>query len=266
MIGELTLENGLIETIMKRTLFMSVGIWDEYKEFAACINQASDCEEFWRCNVPENGEPCNGYSFEETCEGDVLVKCSRYFLGSNDLFIRRTDCSQAPGGGICVDDGYEPVCQFNECNPMDSGTRCVDDLVLFCQENMNPDFFWLLDCSLTGMQCIPGGLCGIPGNRACDGSREIFCEGPLIHFCGGQDVPTTFDCREIDKDFVCFKDAGGDEGCGMPEGSWECETHEDEQWCDGSIFNACIYGKIISFDCASFAGSACEEGRCTRQE
>ncbi|MBN2495760.1 MAG: hypothetical protein JXR96_14300 [Deltaproteobacteria bacterium] len=245
-----------------RTMMMGMGSWEAYRDRIACMDRASTCEEYWRCRLPEDAEPCQSSTFRDHCDGDTAVSCWPY--AEEEYYVVRMDCSEAPGGGTCVMEGVEARCDYAQCGPYAENPRCEGDLLLACEHREYSDIYWRYDCSATGMDCLPDGSCGIPGALDCTEFAGDVCDGPLIHSCYYDDGRMwSQDCREVHPDFVCVMDAYEDGGCAMPEGSWECQEHE-ETWCEGDELKACLYGKILSFDCASIAGSSCESDHCTR--
>ena len=245
-----------------RTMYVASGYWVEMQERVECINEAKNCEEFWRCQLPAGAEPCDDTTFEEICEGDTTVQCLfRNVQGEQDHFIRRTDCSGVPGGGTCVLNGDGAQCEYNQCKPDATNPRCEGDIHLYCEHHEFSEIYWMMDCSVMNLQCLAEGMCGVPGAISCDDQQKVLCDGPFIHSCRSPLGQYSQDCREFHPEFVCFLDEFGDPRCGMAEGSWECEENED-RWCDSSVLKVCIYGKIVSFDCSSFNDSVCENDEC----
>ncbi len=258
VVGKLGSDDGLAT----RALYSAYGsAWEELKEQVACINKAKNCDQFWRCRWPKNSQPCDPATFDATCEGDTAINCSyRETHSDNEYFISRIDCSEAPGGGSCTLDDTGTDCMYNQCLPEATNPRCDGNLALACEPHDYSYIYWRMDCSILDMQCLQGGYCGIPGAINCDGNDREICDGPYIHGC--HPGPDSQDCRELDPDFLCFKDEYGQARCGMPEGSWECEEN-GQTWCVGSVLKACVYGKIVSFDCSSISGSRCESDHCS---
>jgi len=252
------------ENSLLHSMYIATDSWDAEKERIDCMEETSNCEEYWRCKLPEDAENCDESTFEDYCDGDVAVRCSYLNVKSeNNYIMRRSDCTVAPGGGSCLATSSEVKCKYDLCEQEDNPTCFEDEVAVYCDSNEYQDMLWMMDCPSMGMECLEHGLCGIPDAIECsetDGPFISVCEGSYIHVC----VPWgaySEDCREMDPDFVCLMDEDDDAYCGMPMGEWQCTEH-GSRWCEGSELRVCIYGKIVSYDCASFEEAQCEGDVC----
>lgn len=243
-----------------RSMYVAWGLWPEMQQRVACMDKAKDCEQIRRCYV-QDAQLCDRDTYQESCEGDTAVSCAYIELqGDWVSFVKSFNCASVPGGGRCEVNGRYADCVYNQCEHDADNARCEGDVSLFCEDREESFIYWMMDCSVLDMQCMPTGGCGFPEAIYCEGDMyDQACDGPYTHKCTPSG-PFSRDCRETHPDFVCFDDRGQDR-CGMPEGQWECEENE-VLWCEGQVLKACIYGKLISFDCSSFADSVCDNGEC----
>lgn len=250
--------------LLIRSMYIAADLWGEFRELVACKEKAKNCEEYWRCKIPEGAGICDRDSFEEYCDGDVAVNCSYRNTNSEEqYFIIRKDCAAAPVSGSCVIMSGDAFCSYDLCNQEDNMLCTEDDVSIACENHDYEDLLWMMDCPSMGMKCLENGLCGIPDAITCgdpEGPWFEVCDGHYIHHCN---ILGAFseDCREMDQDFVCLLDEDDEAYCSMPEGEWECTEH-GSRWCEGSELRVCIYGKIVSYDCASFEEAQCEGDVC----
>jgi hypothetical protein len=107
-----------------------------------------------------------------------------------------------------------------------------------------------LDCKKFNKECHQG-YCVDPGGDSC---QEDACAGSTVQLCW-EGRTSSWDCREVDPDFVCF-DHNGTLRCVMPLDQSECGVF-GEDWCEGDLAKVCLWGKIVSVDCSSFQNATC---------
>jgi hypothetical protein len=215
-------------------------------EQARCIRAAKNCDDYWRCVLDTDFEECDS-SFEDHCEEDIETYCRE--LPDGRQVISRMDCSQY--GNKCLSTEFGPMCGYDLC---ELGARCEGDLALGCTGNP-PHFSFAYDCSQWNKKCVEGEYgptCVDAEFTSCD---VEMCSGAVIQICIGGYV-SSWDCTDIDPDFVCFINEADDPRCGMPEGQWECNI-QGNGWCEGSVAKTCVNGKVVSVDCGSFMNAQC---------
>jgi hypothetical protein len=153
------------------------------------------------------------------------------------------------------------------CELAEDYTYCGDGLLVWCflGEYDTEATPIPLDLDALGKTCnAAGSYCADPGHPTCDGEdNSRSCDGVGAVQCAGGES-TSWDCREIDPEFVCTIEADEPERplCTLPEEAQECERGNytnagDWGVCEGNVARICAGRKFYEVDCSAFLGASC---------
>lgn len=227
-----------------------------YDETISCmVDAALDCEELWRCgNEGHAPETCDPATFEDRCEGSMMVQCGE---GTIVYF----DCAHLDplyGDAIChLESSTGELDCVSGVTCEGSYSSCDGNVLEMCIEGD----FWRMDCRLLGASCetVPPGFDTCVGRgKSCTDDGSAWCEGTTVVRCmGGREA--RFNCSvELGSEFTCIESEPGEFECGPSATDCDGETHADT--CDGNSIDYCRWGHTDSVSCTSHGYASCAEG------
>jgi hypothetical protein len=231
----------------------------ECAKLSACTGAAAnDC--FGSVANKDSWQPFE--SFEEAREIELRADC----------MAAAEDCEQVLScideGAKAFDDEQAALAANASCDQPEEYTYCEDDVLVWCfvDEYDTEGTPIPIDVGALGKTCnAAGSYSADPDHPVCDDGDGYAdgCDGSGAFECVGGER-TTWDCRDIDPQFVCTKDTDEPERplCTMPVESQECEPGNftnDGDWgtCEGDVASICAGRKFYEVDCSAFLGASC---------
>jgi hypothetical protein len=216
---------------------------------AGCVERAQSCDDYFACVYP-GAQRAACTVGPPSCRGNELDQCLS--LGAAGTLTVTTDCTSSNTTCRTVDGAGACLSSF-ECGTTET-TYCSGNTLVWCYK---PEYGTPrpipIDCAQRGLVC-DGNMCRDEPRRAC---TEHVCDGTIVRRCS-QSTAYSLDCRVIDPSFTCFSDAG-QLRCGESQPDARCPLDpisSQNVWCDGDVAQACVWGRVVSVDCAA-AGASC---------
>jgi hypothetical protein len=211
----------------------------------ACGRDAETCEAFLACSDVDASAPCDPATTPFSCDGATQVSC--------DLsgYTRAVDCDGRDGNTTCLTDESSIVrCALEACaEPTE--LACVDGYIETCTAGVR---YRADDCGSVGRDCVTDGTRAACVDRAEACERDA-CDGDTLLQC----VTSGLGYVET----ACSERIGGGR-CALVAGEAQCVVDEAEctgtsATCAGSVLRACVGGRFLEVDCATFLDARCEE-------
>ncbi|HEY3452602.1 MAG TPA: hypothetical protein VGK67_40030 [Myxococcales bacterium] len=211
----------------------------------ACGRTATTCNEFVLCM---NGGAydkayCSAHP-EPACDGTKSVLCGSSMAPVSVV----TDC--APSGNTCELVDGSARCVTSQACPQTAGACTGTTGYWRCESGMT---------RATHVQCLAGSSCqlsttlGSPvcvGDTACSGASR--CEGNMAVECataGEFQFERRSDCSLLEG-YACISG-----GCSPSE--TQCLWTVNADRCTGDVFQGCVAGRTVSFDCKAHGFARC---------
>jgi len=237
---------------------MWLGVADySYDDVISCMMDAgSDCDALFRCgNEGHPPETCDPLTYEDRCDGSVIVRCAGGL--TNYLDCHRLDVIYGDTTCVIDPDTGAPDCASTRTCGTETTTACDGNVLELCAGGN----FMRIDCGLAGASCrqySPGFYYCIGDGDGCTAAEgSAWCEGTAIVRClGGREG--SFDCAfRLGSEFTCVPDGTDDAECAPASTACDGETSTDT--CDGTAIEYCRWGRADTVDCASLGYAECVE-------
>lgn len=226
----------------------------ELRTFFDCLSTANSCNDIASCRSRDHGSAYCAQSPGSSCDGDILVDCSRTPVTSTDCTALGLTC-RSNGGVVTCADG-------TTCSPGEAG--CLGNKLFVCAGPVGRVAF---DCSEmaagTSCQlvdagqpvCAPAGVAcpGIPAPR-CDGNTFVLCDASFAR-------ETRVECNSLFPESAC--------AASSPSGvvgsyCYPADPQDNECWydskdrCDGATLLLCQNGRFQGVDCTRLGFGTCQ--------
>jgi hypothetical protein len=136
--------------------------------------------------VDPDAQPCTPGSYDERCEGNVMVICYE-LTGYETRFPcdSGTVCVEGGPWTRCIEEGWVP-CDTASFTPRCDGAAVVECQPLFSEDPLLGGYEVPADCapSMTCADTAAGSRCVRTGTSACDpDTYAAHCDGDLVMFC-----------------------------------------------------------------------------------
>jgi len=214
----------------------------------ACAG-ANSCAEFHSC---WGGDlvMLSAYMVDAECVGNTIS--AELVEGVTPAHF---DCGAIGGQCVGLSSGALRVgCNVGACGGPDPVASCDGVTASGCG---GWGEYTRVDCARSGRICTSDGryaMCAGSG-AACDESERVACAGSVATYCANG-ARATIDCATTMFATGCAAGAISSEPC--TAAGRGCDAYSFVGRCDGSVFELCVDGSIVSFDCRNIGFPRCD--------